>query len=119
MNTERNTERNTQINTEKNKKEIFNMIQEMITSIEMIATIEYFNENKRRKSISFKNENEEFLIIDRNYIMENDLRKELWYSFQEMEEFKQNAIMDIQLFMMINPGYTSKDAMRIMWVGDV
>jgi len=49
--------------------------------------------------------------------MENDLRKDLWYTIEEMENFKQEAIMDIQLFMMINPGFNSRDAMKIMWNG--
>jgi len=97
--------------------EIKNLLFEMITTIEMIVTIQELDSIKRKKKISFKNENEEFIIIDRNYIMENDLRKDLWYTIEEMENFKQEAIMDIQLFMMINPGFNSRDAMKIMWNG--
>jgi hypothetical protein len=83
---------------------------------EMIDTIEiYSNFRPFRKSVSFKNENQEFLINNRNYIIDNDLQCDLWYTLNEMNEFKQHAITEIQIFMMINPGINSRDAMRIMW----
>lgn len=97
--------------------EINYLLYEMITSIEMISTIEELDNMNRHKRISFKDENEEFLIIDRNYLQENDLYKDLWYTLQEMDVFKQEAIMDLQIFMMINPGICTKDAMKIMWSG--
>jgi hypothetical protein len=97
--------------------EIKYLLCEMITSIEMISTIEELDSMKKYKRISFKEENEEFLIIDRNYLQENDLYKDLWYTLPEMDIFKQEAIMDLQLFMMINPGFSTKDAMKILWSG--
>jgi len=97
--------------------EIKYLLHEMITSIEIIATIESVDKRQRRKSISFTNDNEEFFIIDRNYLKENDLCKDLWYTLQEMDQFKQEAINDIQVFMMINPSISNKDAMKIMWSG--
>ena len=83
---------------------------------EMIDTIEiYSNFRQFRKSVSFENENQEFLINNRNYIIDNDLHSELWYTLNEMAGFKEEAITEIQIFMMINPGINSRDAMKIMW----
>jgi len=83
---------------------------------EMTDTIEiYSNFRPFRKSVSFKNENQEFIINNRDYIIDNDLHSVLWYTLNEMNEFKQDAITEIQIFMMINSGINSRDAMRIMW----
>ena len=95
--------------------EIKYLLHEMITSIEIVATIEELDNIPRNKSISFTNENEEILIFDRDYLKENDLCKDLWYTLQEMNQFKQEAIIEIQIFMMLNPGICNKDAMKIMW----
>jgi hypothetical protein len=99
-------------------EEINNILYEMVTTIEWCNNIELFDKIITPvKSVSFKNENEEFLINNISYLRENDLCKDLWYTLQEMNDFKQEAIVDIQVFMMINGVTTSKDAMRIMWSG--
>ena len=90
--------------------EVKTILNEMIDSIEIYSNFRPF-----RKSVSFKNENQEFLINNRNYIIDNDLQCDLWYTLNEMNEFKQDDITEIQIFMMINPGINSRDAMRIMW----
>jgi len=97
--------------------EIKYLLYEMITSIEIVATIEELFTEKNNTKVSFTDENEEFLIIDRNYLRENDLCKDLWYTLQEMNGFKQEAISEIQLFLMLNPCFSTKDAMKIMWNG--
>jgi predicted transcriptional regulator len=97
--------------------EIKYLLYEMITSIEMVVKMEELFIEKNNTKVSFKDENEDFLIIDRDYLKENDLCKDLWYTLQEMNQFKQEAINDIQVFMMINPGICNKDAMKIMWSG--
>jgi len=85
---------------------------------EMVNTIEWFdNVGKSHKKVSFKDENEIFFINDISYLRENDLCKDLWYTLEEMNHFKQEAIIDIQVFMMINGVTSSKDAMRILWSG--
>jgi hypothetical protein len=85
---------------------------------EMVTTIEWCNKIITPvKSVSFKNENEEFLINNISYLRENDLCKDLWYTLEEMNHFKQEAIIDIQVFMMLHGVTTSKDAMRILWSG--
>jgi len=85
---------------------------------EMVNTIEWFdNVGKSHKKVSFKDENEIFFINDINYLRENDLCKDLWYTLEEMNNFKQEAIIDIQVFMMLHGVTTSKDAMRILWSG--
>lgn len=90
--------------------EVKSILNEMIDSIEIYSNFRPF-----RKSVSFKNENQEFIINNRNYIIENDLHSELWYTLNEMNSFKQDAITEVQIFMMINTGINSRDAMRIMW----
>jgi len=93
-------------------EEIKNILYVMVNSVEWVAMIETDNPDKK---VSFKPENEVFFINDRNYLRENNLCKDLWYTLQEMSFFKHQAIADIQLFIFLNPGYTSKEAMRIMW----
>ena len=85
-------------------EEIKNILYVMVNSVEWVAMIETDNPDKK---VSFKPENEVFFINDRNYLRENSL--------QEMSLFKHQAIADIQLFIFLNPGYTSKEAMRKMW----
>jgi hypothetical protein len=97
--------------------EIKYLLYEMITSIEMVVTMEELFTEKNNTKVSFTDENEEFLIIDRNYLRENDLCKDLWYTLQEMSAFKTEAITEIQLFLMVNPCFSPKDAMKILWNG--
>jgi hypothetical protein len=97
--------------------EIKYLLYEMITSIEIVATIEELFTEKNNTKVSFTDENEEFLIIDRTYLRENDLCKDLWYTLQEMNAFREEAISEIQLFLMVNPCFSTKDAMKIMWNG--
>ena len=97
--------------------EIKYLLYEMITSIEMVVTMEELFTEKNNTKVSFTDENEEFLIIDRTYLRENDLCKDLWYTLQEMSGFKQEAITEIQLFLMLNPCFSPKDAMKILWNG--
>lgn len=97
-------------------QEINNILFEMVSSIEWFSNIELFDKvTSPVKSVSFKNENEEIIINNIPYLRENDLCKDLWYTLQEMNDFKQEAIVDIQAFMMINRVSNTKDAMRIMW----
>lgn len=97
--------------------EIKYMLHEMITSIEMVSAMEEMFTETEGKKISFTDKNEEFYIIDRTYLKENDLCKDLWYTLQEMNEFKQDAINELQLFIIINPRCSSKDAMKLLWSG--
>lgn len=97
--------------------EIKYLLYEMITSIEMVVTMEELFTEKNNTKVSFTDENEEFLIIDRTYLRENDLCKDLWYTLQEMSAFKTEALTEIQLFLMLNPCFSPKDAMKIMWNG--
>lgn len=97
--------------------EINYLLYEMITSIEMVATMEELFIEKKNTKISFKDENEEIYIIDRNYLRENDLCKDLWYTLQEMNGFKQEAMTELQIFIMLNPRISPKDAMKLLWSG--
>ena len=97
--------------------EIKYMLHEMITSIEMVSAMEEMFTEKEGKKISFTDKNEEFYIIDRTCLRENDLCKDLWYTLQEMNEFKEDAINELQIFIIINPRFSSKDAMKLLWSG--
>lgn len=97
--------------------EINYLLYEMITSIEMVSTMEEMFIEKKNTKISFKDENEEIYIIDRNYLRENDLCKDLWYTLQEMNGFKQEATTELQIFIMLNPRISPKDAMKLLWSG--
>ena len=97
--------------------EINYLLYEMITSIEMVATMEELFIEKKNTKISFKDENEEIYIIDRNYLRENDLCKDLWYTLQEMNGFKQEAMTELQIFIMLNPRISPKDGMKLLWSG--
>jgi len=97
--------------------EIKYLLYEMITSIEMVVTMEELFTEKNNTKVSFTDENEEYYIIDRNYLKDNDLCKDLWYTLQEMSAFKTEAITEIQLFLMVNPCFSPKDAMKILWNG--
>ena len=91
-----------------------NTLQEIITTIEINDVMDKMNKKKR---ISFTDKNEEILITDRKYLIENDLCIDLWYNLNDIVEMQNNATKELQLFINTNPGISMKNAMKILWGG--
>ena len=72
------------------------MINQIMNAI--IYAIEVFNDDK--KSIKFSEDDNINFIPNRDFIIENNLKDELWYSGIDFYKFRIEATREIQKFMM-------------------
>lgn len=92
------------------------ILDEIITYIE--SQEDYLVNNsmyKKQKYVTFNDNQRVHYIINREYIQEENIKSDLWWSGADFVQFRNEAGFELSIFMQINPNENAYKYSKTLW----
>jgi hypothetical protein len=70
---------------------------------------------KNQKYVTFNDNTRVHYIINRQYIQEENIKSDLWWSGKDFVHFHNEAGLELSIFMQVNPGMNMRKYTKTLW----